>query len=158
MMLSLEKIAAVGSRDALVRFKLAAGGSFDAFLGGGAPAAQSAGNAGASILDKLKGFGQGQLGAAKSLGANLRGGLGFKPNPALAGVGDLGRGMHGPQAHMGELQRHGAIGNLKTLAPTLAVAGGAYLLHRHNQEKQLQQQRMQQMYGGDQGGSGYQGY
>jgi len=67
-----------------------------------------------------------QLGAAKSLAANVRGGFGGKFNPAVAGEGwkppagfspELGKAMH----------RQQAVGNLKTLAPGLAIgAAGLY--------------------------------
>jgi hypothetical protein len=82
----------------------------------------------AGILDKLKTFGAGQVGAAKNLFHNVRGGLGGRMNPALI-TGqvppqsmDLARATH----------RQEALGNLNTLAPSLA-AGGLYAWHRHNQ-------------------------
>lgn len=82
----------------------------------------------AGILDKLKTFGAGQVGAAKDLFHNVRGGLGGQMNPALI-TGpvpphnmDLARATH----------RQEALGNLNKLAPSLA-AGGLYAWHRHNQ-------------------------
>jgi hypothetical protein len=80
------------------------------------------------VLDKLKSFGSGQLGAAKDLFHNLRGGLGGQMNPALA-TGpvppqsmDIARATH----------RREALGNLNKLTPSIA-AGGLYAWHRHNQ-------------------------
>lgn len=82
----------------------------------------------AGILDKLRTFGAGQVGAAKDLFHNVRGGLGGPMNPALV-TGpvppqsmDLARATH----------RQEALGNLNKLAPSLA-AGGLYAWHRHNQ-------------------------
>lgn len=124
----IDQHAARGREDALRRFKIA--------------------DAAPGILDRLKSFGQGQLGAAKSLGANLRGGLGGKMNPSLV-TGpvpeqsmDLARATH----------RQQALGDLRTLAPSLAIGGGAYMLHRHNQAKEQEEARqrammMQQGYG-----------
>lgn len=84
----------------------------------------------AGILDKLKTFGAGQVGAAKDLFHNVRGGLGGQMNPALI-TGpvpphsmDLARATH----------RQEALGNLNKLAPSLA-AGGLYAWHRHNQSQ-----------------------
>jgi len=99
------------------------------------------------ILDRLKSFGSGQMGAAKDLVGNLRGGFGGKMNP---------NSITGPvPAHNMDMarasQRQMALGNLKTLAPTLALMGGGYLLHRHNQAKEEEarqrQMMMQQGYG-----------
>ncbi len=87
----------------------------------------------AGILDKLKTFGAGQVGAAKDLFHNLRGGLGGQMNPALitgpvpSQSMDLARATH----------RQQAIGNLGKLAPSLA-AGGLYMWHRRNQEQDEQ--------------------
>lgn len=82
----------------------------------------------AGILDKLKTFGGGQVGAAKDLFHNLRGGLGGQMNPTLI-TGpvppqsmDFARATH----------RQQALGNLGKLAPSLA-AGGLYMWHRRNQ-------------------------
>lgn len=87
----------------------------------------------AGVLDKLKTFGAGQVGAAKDLFHNLRGGLGGQMNPALI-TGpvppqsmDLARATH----------RQQALGNLGKLAPSLA-AGGLYMWHRRNQEQDEQ--------------------
>lgn len=87
----------------------------------------------AGILDKLKSFGAGQVGAAKDLFHNLRGGLGGPMNPALI-TGpvppqsmDLARATH----------RQQALGNLGKLAPSLA-AGGLYMWHRRNQNQDEQ--------------------
>ena len=127
----LEQVANRGRADALKTFKIADVEPEPGAMSG--------------LLDKAKAFGQGQWGAVKDLGANLRGGFGGKENPALAGVGSLAEGMHGPAVDMGQLQRGRALGNLKTLAPTLAAGGAMYLLHRHNQAKREQQARQQQM-------------
>lgn len=104
----------------------------------------------AGILDKLKTFGSGQVGAAKDLFHNLRGGLGGQMNPALITGAvppqsmDLARATH----------RQQALGNVGKLAPTLA-AGGLYMWHRRNQEQDEQSRRRammaQQGYGGPQG-------
>jgi hypothetical protein len=131
----MNKHAAQGIVDALHRFKVA----------NAAPP---------GILDRLKSFGSGQMGAAKDLFHNMRGGLGGQPNPNLAGVGNLAEGAMGPVPDMGQLQRRRAVGNLKTLAPSMAIAGGGYMLHRHHQQAQAQEQEarqrammMQQGYG-----------
>jgi hypothetical protein len=94
----------------------------------------------AGILDKLKTFGAGQVGAAKDLFHNLRGGLGGQMNPALI-TGpvppqsmDLARATH----------RQQALGNLGKLAPSLA-AGGLYMWHRRNQEQDEQARRRAMM-------------
>ena len=87
----------------------------------------------AGILDKLKTFGAGQVGAAKDLFHNVRGGLGGQMNPALITGSvppqsmDLARATH----------RQQALGNLGKLAPSLA-AGGLYMWHRRNQEQDEQ--------------------
>lgn len=122
------KHASQGAADALVRFKVA--------------------NAPPGILDKLKSFGSGQFGAAKDLVGNLRGGLGGQMNPStITGAVppqsmDMARGT----------QRQMALGNLKSLAPSLAIGGGMYMLHHHNQMKDEQARQnammMQQGYGG----------
>jgi hypothetical protein len=99
------------------------------------------------ILDRLKSFGSGQLGAAKSLAGNLHAGvLGGTPQHALP------EGMPGPEFGAAG-HRAQALGNLKTLAPSLAVGGGAYMLHRHNQNQEQDERArqnammMQQGYG-----------
>lgn len=87
-------------------------------------------------LGKVKEFGGGQLEAGKDLFSNLRGGLGGKLNPdvlpAPGGDMDLTRSAH----------RARAVGNLKTLAPSLLAGGGLYYLHRRHQ--QAEDQRRQQ--------------
>lgn len=98
------------------------------------------------LIDKAKAFGSGQVDAAKSLFHNLRGGLGGQMNPGLI-TGevppqsmDIARATH----------RQQAVGNLRTLAPSLLAGGGLYLLHQRKkqQEQQAQQQAMmQQGYG-----------
>ncbi len=125
----IDKLASQGSDAALARFKVA--------------------NAPPGILDRLKSFGAGQWGAAKDLVGNLRGGLGGEYHPSFQGnlasnpaAAPLNRAAH----------RQMAMGNLKTLAPSLAIMGGGYLLHRHNQAKRDEEARqrsmmMQQGYG-----------
>lgn len=85
---------------------------------------------GGGLMDKAKAFGSGQLGAAKSLVSNLGQGLGGAATPEL-----------------GQAARGAAVGNLKTLAPSLAAGGAAYMWHRHKQEQE-QQARQQAMMGG----------
>jgi hypothetical protein len=120
-------------RDAAIRFfKLA---NDPAFMS--TPAAPPA-PAGPGLMDRAKAFGQGQMGAAKDLYGNLRQGLGGAATPAL--------GMEA---------RQNALGNMRTLAPSLLAGGALYMLHRHNQAKREQQARQQQMMMG--GGSGYPG-
>jgi hypothetical protein len=80
--------------------------------------------AGGGFMDKAKSFGQGQMGAAKALFGNLRQGLGGAPDAAA-----------------GALARQGAIGNLKTLAPSLLAGGGLYLMHKHKQDQEQARQR-----------------
>lgn len=68
------------------------------------------------MMDRVRSFAGGQMGAAKDLFSNLRQGLGGAGTPEL-----------------GAAARAGAVGNLKTLAPSLLAGGGLYMLHRHNQ-------------------------
>ena len=84
--------------------------------------------AGGGLMDKVKGFGQGQWGAAKDLFSNLKGGLG---------------GGGTPEA--GAAFRQSAVGNLKTLAPSLLAGGALYMGHRHNEKKREEQMRQRQM-------------
>lgn len=99
------------------------------------------------VWDKVKSFGSGQMGAAKDLFANLRGGLGGQMNPNVvtgpvpAHSMDMARASH----------RQQALGNLKTLAPSLLAGGGLYMMHRHGKqqdEQRRQQAMMQQQQGG----------
>jgi len=91
---------------------------------------------------KARTFGSGQLDAAKALAKNVRGGLGGAANPGVI------TGAVPPQsaALARGAQRTQAVQNLKTLAPSLALAGGGYLLHRSNEnaERERQQQMQQQ--------------
>ena len=96
--------------------------------------------AGGGIMSKLKSFGQGQLDAGKALVGNLRGGLGGQSPHALP------PGMEGPVVSP-EGHRQMALGNLKTLAPSLLAGGGLYLMHKRKQEQQRQQAMMQQSQG-----------
>lgn len=138
-----------GRLSALERFKLssefghALGDAADAALHGhtgrlAVQAANAATNPG--LLDRLKSFGSGQVGAAKDLFHNLRGGLGGEMNPGLI-TGpvppqsmDLARATH----------RQQALGNVGKLAPSLA-AGGLYMWHRRNQEQDEQARRRAMM-------------
>lgn len=81
-------------------------------------AAPPAGGMGGGMLDKAKAFGSGQLGAAKDLFGNLRQGLGGAATPEL-----------------GQSARAGAVGNLKTLAPSLLAGGALYAMSRHRDQQ-----------------------
>lgn len=96
------------------------------------PAAAAAGG----FMGKAKAFGAGQLEAGKDLLSNLRGGLGGKLNP------DVLTAPGGDIAATREAHRARAVGNIKTLAPSLLAGGGLYYLHRRHQ--QAEQQRRQQ--------------
>ncbi|HEY6025451.1 MAG TPA: hypothetical protein VIV09_01005 [Pseudolabrys sp.] len=124
----LEQCMIKGAQDACARLKLA---NPEAGMLGG-------------LLGKAKSFGQGQLSAGKDLFSNLRGGFG-KETP-------LPMGHEGPTISP-EQFRGKAVGNLKTLAPTLLAGGGLYLMHRHNQQQQ-EQQRQQAQQQAMQGGYG----
>jgi len=106
-----------------------------------------------SLLPKAKAFGMGQMAAGKDLLANLRGGLGGKMNPGVITGPVPAQSMDLARASM----RQQALGNMRTLAPSLGVAGGAYLLHRHNQNVEQQQRMRQQMLAPQMGGGGYPG-
>ena len=101
-----------------------------------------------------------QFGAAKDLFYNLRGGMGGAYHPSVAPSGwtppepmgiMTGAGNIHPPADFGQtaraFHRQGALGNLRTLAPSLGIAGGLYLLHRHNQAKQEAANQQQQLAG-----------
>jgi len=113
-----------GSVDALRRFGLTKEANDVASMSGPTAGAGATGG----MWDKAKAFGHGQWGAAKSLAGNLHQGLGGAATPEL-----------------GQAARAGALGNVKTLAPSLLAGGGLYLMHRHNQAKQQEQQRQQAM-------------
>lgn len=117
-----------GRADALHRFGLAKLASQMELPGMGAPAAAPAGS---GMLGRAKAFGSGQLGAAKDLFGNMRQGLGGAATPEL-----------------GQAARGAAMGNLKTLAPSLLAGGALYAMHRHNQAQREQQARQQAMMGG----------
>jgi hypothetical protein len=112
------------------------------------------------LADGGPGFLGGQWQAMKELPGHLRGGLGGQLPQSLQGVGHLAEGLEGPVADLGELSRQRAMGNIRTLLPSMAVGGGLYMLHRHQQAKQqaaqaahaAQAAQMQQMMGGQQGG------
>lgn len=98
-----------------------------------------------SMLDKIKSFGQGQMDAAKSLFHNVRGGVGGKFSPEFKG--NLA-GMPEAEGLNRAAHRQMAVGNLKTLAPSLLAGGGLYLIHKRRQEaeRQRQLQMQQQAY------------
>jgi hypothetical protein len=106
------------------------------------------------LMPKITAFGKGQWGAAKELGANLRGGLGGKMNPAVEGLGRVAPGAEGPALNpdMAQFQRQKAMGNLRTLAPSIGIGAGMYGLHRMHQNAENQQRARQmqqsQMMGG----------
>jgi hypothetical protein len=110
-------------------------------LPGMGPSAATGPAAGAGALggmwDKAKTFGHGQWGAAKELAGNLHQGLGGAPHAAA-----------------GQAARGAAVGNLKTLAPSLLAGGALFMAHRHNKAKEeaAAQQRAMMMQGG---GGGY---
>jgi hypothetical protein len=112
------------------------------------------------LADEGPGFFGGQFQAMKELPGHLMGGLGGGLPKSLEGVGNLAEGAHGPVADLGELSRQRAMGNIRTLLPTMAIGGGLYALHHHQQAKQhaqqqqqaIQMQQMQQMMGSQQGG------
>ena len=131
----LSKMAVQGARDACTDF----GVSFDKIAAGAMPAMSGA----SSLIPRIKSFGQGQLDAAKGLFNNARGGFGGKFNPATI-TGPV------PEASMEMArasQRSAALGNLKTLAPTLAVAGGLGLMHHMNKKKEEEQLAARQQAG-----------
>jgi hypothetical protein len=127
----LDRFVNQGRIDAMARFKvsmsLGPAGAPGVELGGaGAGVPHPA--AGGGFMDKAKAFGHGQLGAAKDLFGNMRQGLGGAATPEL-----------------GSAARGAALGNLKTLAPSLLAGGGLYMLHKHKQKEQEQQARQQAM-------------
>lgn len=105
------------------------------------------------LFSKAKAFGMGQVDAAKSLFHNLRGGLGGQMNPAI--VPDPGLVPSQSMDIARATHRHQALGNLKTLAPSLLAGGALYMLHRRKQQQQeqarqqamMQQAMMQPGYG-----------
>jgi hypothetical protein len=141
----LDRYVAQGHHDALARFKISmslgpAGPGAGAHIELGAagvphPAAPTPAAAGGGLMSRARQFGSGQLGAAKDLLGNLRQGLGGAPDAA---AGAAARGQ--------------ALGNLKTLAPSLLAGGGLYMLHRHNEAKRDDEARQRAMM---MGGGGY---
>lgn len=91
-----------------------------------------------SVIPRAKAFGQSQWGAAKSLVNNARGGLGGRLSPDFKGSLDPSHLELGRAAH-----RSQAVGNLKTLAPTLAGVGGLGLLNHMSNKKKAQAQLQQ---------------
>lgn len=122
----LEKMRMKGTADALARLGIKQATGEAGMLGG--------------LLGKAKAFGQGQLQAGGDLLKNLRGGVGGQMNPDVL--------PHTDPAVMRAAHRQRAVGNLKTLAPSLLAGGGLYMMHRHKQEQEAaQQQAMQGGYG-----------
>jgi hypothetical protein len=117
-----------GRADALRIFKVANDPAFmqqPPVMPGAVPAPQT------GLLDRARSFGQGQWGAAKSLAGNLHQGLGGAPT-----------------AEAGMAARGAALGNLRTLAPSLLAGGALYMLHRHNQAQEQQRRQQAMMAGG----------
>lgn len=137
----LSKMAVQGARDACTDF----GVSFDKIAAGAMPAMSGA----SSLIPRIKSFGQGQLDAAKGLFNNARGGLGGQLSPAFKGFDGMSPEAITP-GHM-ELARAShrrmAMQSLKTLAPTLAVAGGLGLMHHMNKKKEEEQLAARQQAG-----------
>lgn len=139
----LSKMAVQGARDACADF----GVDFAKI----AAAPVSAVSGASSLIPRIKSFGQGQLDAAKGLFNNARGGLGGQLSPDFKGFEGMNPAAITP-GHM-ELARAShrgmAMQSLKTLAPSLAVAGGLGLMHHMNkkkEEEQLAAQRQAGMY------------
>lgn len=134
----LEKFVTKGAADALRRFGFTKEAEAMPHLElgpAGAPHVSHAASAAApSLMGRARSFGAGQMGAAKDLFGNLRAGLG---------------GAATPEA--GAAARGAALGNLKTLAPSLAAGGGLYLLHRHQQAKEEEAHRRAAMMQGGYG-------
>ena len=82
-------------------------------------------------MGKVRDFGAGQWGAAKDLFGNLRQGLGGAPDAAA-----------------GAAARGAALGNLKTLAPSLLAGGALYMMHRHHRAQEEEEARRRAMMGG----------
>lgn len=139
----LDQYVKQGTADALRRFGfekeamgLGPAGAPGVQLGaaGAGHAAPAAAAGGGGFVDKAKAFGQGQWGAAKSLAGNLHQGLGGAPDAAA-----------------GAAARGAAVGNLKTLAPSLLAGGAMFMMHRHNQAKREEQARQHAMMMGNPG-------
>jgi hypothetical protein len=131
----LERFMIKGAQDACASLKL---GAVDAGMLGG-------------LLGKAKSFGSGQLAAGKDLVSNLRGGFGGKMNPSLIEGAVPPQSMDMAKA----THRQQALGNLKTLAPTLLAGGGLYMMHHHKQQQEEQARQQAAMQGGGGGGGGY---
>lgn len=142
----LDQYIVQGRRDALARFKIAMSASAleGMSLPPSNPVTSAPRPADPTVFHQpgpvpppsgggVKGFIGGQLGAGKSLLGNLHQGLGGAPDAAA-----------------GAAARGAALGNLKTLAPSLLAGGALYMMHRHNDERdqQAQQQRMMMQQGG----------
>lgn len=127
----LDQFVNQGRTDVLVRFGLVKQAL------GAAPIAAAAPGLGTRAMGLVRGQGS----AGMDLLRNLRGGLGGKMNPELvtgtvpAASMDIARASH----------RAAAIGNLKTLTPTLLAGGGLYMMHRHNQAKRDAEARQRAM-------------
>ena len=97
---------------------------------------------GMGFLSKAHEFGKGQWGALKSLGANLRGGLGGQHNPAIVTSAVPGAN----QGIARGAQRTEALSNLGTLAPSIgglaALGAGAYALSGDSAEEKQRKAMM----------------
>lgn len=124
----LEQAMRSGAKQALARL-----GVKVADMPGAAVAPAAAGG----MMDKLRGFGHGQLDAAKDLFGNLRGGLGGQMSPDVL--------PHPDPGIMRQAHRARAVGNLRTLAPSLVAGGALYAMHQRRKSQDQAQQQQQQM-------------
>jgi hypothetical protein len=107
-------------------------------------------------IDSIKlaakpGFFSRQHQAAKDLVSNVRGGFGGKWNPAVAGQGWTPPPGFNPEIAQG-MHRQQAMGNLKTLLPSMGLAaGGLYaankLLSDSPEEKAQKRQMRMNVFG-----------
>lgn len=88
-----------------------------------------------AVMGRARSFASGQLAAGSDLLRNLRGGFGGQPNPDVL--------PHSDPAVLRAAHRQRAVGNLKTLAPSLLAGGLLYRRHRNNEQEAEQQRQMQ---------------
>ncbi len=100
-------------------------------VGGPGAAAAPAAAAGGGFMGKVRDFGAGQWDAAKNLAHNLHQGLGGAPDAAA-----------------GTAARGAALGNLRTLAPSLLAGGALYMMHRRHRAQEEEEARRRAMMGG----------
>lgn len=79
------------------------------------------------------------MNAGRNLFNNARGGLGGKLSPDFKGSLDPSHLELGRAAH-----RSQAVGNLKSLAPSIGLAAGGGLLYQQHQKKKEQEMLQQQ--------------